>query len=1296
MVDSTAAANVQERFTLERCLGEGASGAVYSAVDNTNGMTVAVKVLTRLDPSSLLRFKGEFRSLANISHPNLLQLYDLVARGQDWLLSMELIEGGDFLGYVRPSPSDATGEGSEQPPVEEQDDEPLGSFATVTIHGHDDPALQANEQNPKRAEKRPRALGPLDEPRLRSALLQLCEGLHALHTKDRLHRDLKPANVLVSAAEDRVVICDFGLVVEETAQATSSPKQPALPKIKSGPGSVLSSLGSTNAEIAGTLAFMSPEQALGRPLTSASDWYAVGVMIYQALVKELPFDARQPMLDQIEQRATQLPPHVRERAPEAPADLAELAMALLQTDPALRPSYAEVVSRLRGGEAETGRAREVISSLIGREKQLAQLSGAFMRARSGQATLAFVAGRSGMGKSALVRRFLQEVSTRDNALVLAGRCYEREDLPYKAFDPLMDALSSVLMGFENNVVDELLPEGTHSLVRLFPVLSRVPAVIMLRPEASPPDDRFEQRRRAFSALRELLRRLSLLRPLVLYIDDLQWGDLDSGPLFTELLHPPQAPAMLMVCAYRSEDESQSALLKALRATHLPEAGVTQPIQVNVDALGPEHTRELANALLAGLPGADAAAELVTREAEGSPFFVGELSSYIRHTGRVAADQIRLDTVIEARLEALPADSRHLLSIIAVSGRPERRAVINAASELGPRSYVALRVLEAQHLAQSTGAGPHDRIEAYHDRIREAAYRALDERTRHGLHEKLAKVLESKRDPDPEALLDHYRSAGRRKRAGEYAIKAAEKAENALAFERAVLLYREALALLEPQGEERRSLDERLGHVLVLAGHGVDAADAFFRALPGASPEGAIELRRLATIELLRAGLVNRAFEELRSAKDILRMSVPGKALKALAMLLWRRLKIRFKGLRLRKAPPGGPTHRMLQRMDMLWGIGGALSPVDQLRGNVYQAEHLLLAMQSGDRYRFARALSIESTVYATHNSDPGATQRVIEQGLEMAGASGEPHALSAVKGLGGVSRMLEGRFHEAVHMMRDAQRIVRENLQGTLAWDRMILVLFELRTLSMLGEVGELSTRIPEFLRDAEARGDLYAAISARTAHCCWAWLGPDQPDAALEQVKVADKRWVRDGYSLQHWYTTQAIGEVGLYRGEVAEAAQRVEREWKAMFIIRHKIQFTRAEIVFLRARLSLALAREQTSGEAQAQALKAVQRDARALLKERPPWIRAHGHLLLSCAASFGDAATLQRDLFEVESRFLAADMKLMALVSRFRRAQLLPGEAGVALRTKTEADLRALGVARAEGFARMLAPGFPSLPL
>ena len=103
---------------------------------------------------------------------------------------------------------------------------------------------------------------PFDPERLRNLLRQLAEGLYTLHQAGKLHRDVKPSNVLVTKG-DRVVILDFGLVVE------------------------LSDV-ETNSGIAGTPAYMSPEQRSGSPLSESSDWYSVGVMLYEAITGELP------------------------------------------------------------------------------------------------------------------------------------------------------------------------------------------------------------------------------------------------------------------------------------------------------------------------------------------------------------------------------------------------------------------------------------------------------------------------------------------------------------------------------------------------------------------------------------------------------------------------------------------------------------------------------------------------------------------------------------------------------------------------------------------------------------------------------------------------------------------------------------------------------------------------------------------------------------------------------------------------------------------------------------------------
>ncbi|HVZ37600.1 MAG TPA: serine/threonine-protein kinase, partial [Polyangiaceae bacterium] len=280
-----------ERFFFQNRLGAGSSGCVYRAFDKARQATLAVKVLNEVEPASLYRFKGEFRALTGIVHANLVQLYDLLTLEGDWLLTMELVEGCDFLRYVRPL---RTPDGHTIPPSANDADEATLTVCPDSGAAHWQEAIGAAVSGWKAARKAPEqrapreareaVLGPspltnapvrvtdlpLDEERLRSALRQLCEGLQALHRANRLHRDLKPANVLVHDRDGRLVICDFGLVTHGTASPAADPQE-------------------EGAGIAGTLSYMSPEQATGQPLTEASDWYAVGVMLYQALTGAQPY-----------------------------------------------------------------------------------------------------------------------------------------------------------------------------------------------------------------------------------------------------------------------------------------------------------------------------------------------------------------------------------------------------------------------------------------------------------------------------------------------------------------------------------------------------------------------------------------------------------------------------------------------------------------------------------------------------------------------------------------------------------------------------------------------------------------------------------------------------------------------------------------------------------------------------------------------------------------------------------------------------------------------------------------------
>lgn len=674
-----------ERFELRRRLGTGTFGAVFEVFDKDRGAKVALKLLKRFDAEDLYRFKHEFRALAGLTHPNIVRLYEVLASRDRWFFTMELVEGTDAVAFVRPG---------------------YAAAEAATL-----PAAPPGEGPP--AAPLPGGVG-FDELRLRSLLVQLAEGLSALHDAGTMHRDVKPSNVLVTR-EGRVVLVDFGLAVRLSSSGELS-----------------------RATLVGTPAYLAPELIRGQPATTACDWYAVGVLLFEALTGQLPFTGS--LQDVLSSKVLRDAPAPSSIADGLPPDLERLCVELLARDPAARPSGAELLSRL-GGASEPRSGRRAIP-FVGRMAKRAALRDLFDTVcRDRVAGVALMSGVAGIGKSALAARAcadLREIAP--TAVVLTGRCWEHESVPYKAIDGLIDPLSRHLKALPARAAERLLSPGTRALARLFPVLDQVEAIAQAPVAPLLAFDPEAQRRAAVNALRLMLARIAEERPLVLVIDDLQWGDADSAALLVELLAPPRPPAVLLVVSYRSEDVTTSACLAetlpALRALAGEEVRV---VERKVDVLsGPEAT-DLAAALLPeALAGGEIAAA-VAREAAGHPLFVRQLAERSA-AAREAEGEVSFEALVRARLAELPPPAQRLLEIVAVAGRPLDRAAAARAAELGDDEPAAYAALRGAQLVRSHAGVEREEIEPYHERIGAAVAASLSADRRAGAVHRLAHAL----------------------------------------------------------------------------------------------------------------------------------------------------------------------------------------------------------------------------------------------------------------------------------------------------------------------------------------------------------------------------------------------------------------------------------------------------------------------------------------------------------------------------------------------------------------------------
>ncbi|MFY0522557.1 ATP-binding protein [Archangium gephyra] len=603
---------------------------------------------------------------------------------------------------------------------------------------------------------------PFEPSRLLDIAIPLAATLAEVHRRGVIHKDIKPANLLLSEG-GRVWLIDFGLATlrqQEHVDAAAA------------------------SLVEGTLPYMSPEQSgrMNRAVDYRTDFYSLGVVLYQLLTGELPFRGRDA-LEWVHAHVAQAPVPPSQRVPSVPPLLSAVALKLLgksaeeryQSAEGLKADLERYAEGLRRGVPEEFPlglrdfpARfQAPQSLYGRDAELRALLEAFERvARNGRAEWVLVRGYSGIGKSSVVQE-LHKPLLRRRGFFLSGKFNPlQRDVPYAPLAQALRALvQQMLAGSDEEVAtwrQRLLEafEGMGQvLTALVPQLEQVVGGQPPVPEL-PPADAQNRFNRLF--LRFLAVFATAERPLVLFLDDLQWADFASLQLLKYLTLHPDTPPLLLMGAYRDNEVSASHPLALALAEVHKAAG--RLVELHLGPLSPEQTRQL---VADALPGAADGlvvplSALVQEKTGGNPFFLLQLLQTLYTDGLVSrgADgawrweerAVRArdysDNVVEfmaARLRQLPSPTQQLLRLAACVGDAfALETVALLTRQEAPEAERGLEPALQEGLLVETGAW-HYRFS--HDRIHQAAYALIAEEERKAAHLEIGRRLWTRLSPE---------------------------------------------------------------------------------------------------------------------------------------------------------------------------------------------------------------------------------------------------------------------------------------------------------------------------------------------------------------------------------------------------------------------------------------------------------------------------------------------------------------------------------------------------------------------
>ena len=633
--------------------------------------------------------------------------------------------------------------------------------------------------------------------------IEVAEALDHAHGHGVVHRDLKPANVW-RAADGSVRLGDFGLA------ATTDQSRLTVEGL-----------------VVGTVAYLAPEQAVGRSPDARSDLYSLGALLYELLTGRPPF-LGEDAVTVISQHLSTPPVSPSWHNADVPPPLEAIVLRMLAKDPQDRPASARaVIDELRRIEltshddlpapASSPPKLLTYGRFVGRAAELQLLTRAYDEAASGKARLVMVVGEPGIGKSRLVEELAVYASVR-GAAVCWGHCYEGElGMPYL---PFVEAFRSYVRERSDEQLRAELSSGAPEVATLVSELRQRFSDL----PSSPPLDGDAERMRLFEGVCAFVRNAAVDAPIVLLLDDLHWADKPSLLMLQYMARNIRRDRVLIVGTYRDVELDRTHPLAdavaALRREHLYD-------RVLLRGLPPEEVKALIDAV-DDQDSPPTFVELIHRETEGNPFFVAEILRNLVEAGALSRVDGQWTGTVEEIAQNLPEGVREVIGrrLSRLSDDCNRMLTVGAAMPGGFSLELVAAVLgvdddrvldlldealEAQVLRErGDAAGTY---QFNHALIRQTLYGELSTPRRVRMHRQISVALETL-GPAEGHLGElayhcfHGAPGGDVEKAVAYAVLAADRARSQAAHEEAARFYGMALDALDltPGPDERRRAD----------------------------------------------------------------------------------------------------------------------------------------------------------------------------------------------------------------------------------------------------------------------------------------------------------------------------------------------------------------------------------------------------------------------------------------------------------------------------------------------------------